>query len=109
METNELKVVSYYNENGNVKAGVRNGFKAQGVQMLLGELEAIDFMAIPNARGGISIPVATDSDTGDTIYMEIEVKVNTLDPDTAKKKAKKKATKTETDSGKTIVFYSAKN
>lgn len=109
---NELKTVIYYNENGNAKAGVRKAIKEQGIEMLVGELENIDLDVIQNARGGISIPVATDEKTNDIVYIEIDLKVNVLHPDTEKKKAKGKSKKSGTtvkDADGTITFYAKKD
>ena len=101
-----MKQVIYTNESGNVKATVRNAIKAQVIKQLPIELEDSVIELIPNARGGFSVEMAENSVNGDIIYAEIEIKINTLHPDTAKKGAKKKA-KSPSAEAKDIFEYKA--
>jgi hypothetical protein len=101
-----MKQVIYTNESGNVKATVRNALKSQVLVRLEGDLENSVMDLIPNARGGFSIPLAENSVNGDIIYAEIEVKINTLSPDTEKTKSKTKK-KASVGEAKDIFEYRA--
>ena len=101
-----MKQVIYTNESGNVKATVRNAIKAQVIKQLPIELEDSVIELIPNARGGFSVEMAENSVNGDIIYAEIEVKINTLSPDTEKTKSKTKK-KASVGEAKDIFEYRA--
>lgn len=89
-----MKTVTYYNEKGNVKATVRNALKKQVLNRMEIDLEDSVMEVIPNAQGGFSIPLAQDVN-GEIVYAQVEVKVNTTSPDTAKKGKTKKSTNSE--------------
>jgi hypothetical protein len=90
--------VQWYNEKGNVSVKVRDGVRPQilsKVVALLQDSGSFDDVVI-DANGAITIPIAEDTSTGDTIYAHFEMTVNNKDGMT-KTERKKKAKKAETE------------
>lgn len=87
--------INFYNENGNVSVKVRDGIRPQILNRVLETLGSSDNFeeVVKNVNGGISIPVAVDAGSGETIYAHFDMTVNTKSPDTKieRKKATKKA------------------
>lgn len=89
--------VKFFNENGNVSVKMREGVRSQIFAKALAAFEGSFEGAVKNANGGISVPVAVDEGSGETIYAHFEMTVNTKSPDvkTERKKSAKKAAAVE--------------
>lgn len=88
-----MKTLKWLNEKGNVSVKVRDGVRAQ-INAKLSAILSENFEdVVPNANGGFSIPVATDSGSGKPIYATVNFTLNMADP--AEKVARKSAPKKE--------------
>ena len=89
-----LSVINFTNEKGNVSAKVRGMVSAQVMGQIMTALGANPNLAevVHNVNGGLSIPVAKDHRTGETIYAHLAMTISTADP-TVKVERKKKTTK----------------
>lgn len=98
--------VKFYNEKGNPSVKVRNSIKEQSFAKVLLTLQADEYLAgaKKNANGGISIPVAEDTD-GKVIYANLELTISDKDP--AVKTEKKKSSKAEKDNDEVVSLFSA--
>lgn len=92
-----MVTVKFFNENGNVSVKVRDGIRPQILEKALSAMESAFEGAVKNANGGISVPVAVDEGSGETIYAHFDMTVNTKSPDikTERKKSAKKAATVE--------------
>ena len=92
-----MVTVKFFNENGNVSVKARDGIRPQILAKALSAMENAFKGAVKNANGGISVPVAVDEGSGETIYAHFDMTVNTKSPDvkTERKKTAKKATAVE--------------
>ena len=81
--------INFFNENGNVSVKVRDGIRPQILGKALSAMEGAFEGAVKNVNGGISVPVAVDEGSGETIYAHFDMTVNTKSPDikTERKKA----------------------
>lgn len=90
-----MVTVKFFNENGNVSVKVRDGIRPQILEKALSAMESAFEGAVKNVNGGISVPVAVDEGSGETIYAHFDMTVNTKSPD-IKTERKKSAKKTAT-------------
>ena len=92
-----MVIIKFFNENGNVSVKMREGVRAQIMSKALSAMESAFEGAVKNINGGISVPVAMDEGSGETIYAHFDMTVNTKSPDTKieRKKTTKKAATTE--------------
>ena len=92
-----MVIVKFFNENGNVSVKVRDGIRPQILEKALSAMEGAFEGAVKNANGGISVPVALDEGSGETVYAHFDMTVNTKSPDVKieRKKAAKKAAAVE--------------
>ena len=87
-----MKNLKWLNEKGNVSVKVRDNVRKQikekFAEMLLENFEE----SVPNANGGISVAVAVDEVSGQTIYAHFDFTVNMKNPNekTERKKGEKK-------------------
>lgn len=92
-----MKTLKWLNEKGNVSVKVRDSVRKQVkdkfAEMLLDNFEE----SVPNANGGISVPIAINESTNEIIYAHFDFTVNMKNPNekTERKKADKKADKPE--------------
>ena len=86
--------VNFTNEKGSVAVKVRAMCKDQVMAKLEKGLMSQFEDVGENAKGGYSIPIATDRRTGETVYAHIAVTISTSDPNEKKTKSGGKATKT---------------
>lgn len=92
-----MKNLKWLNEKGNVSVKVRDNVRKQikekFAEMLLENFEE----SVPNANGGISVAIAIDETSGQTIYAHFDFTVNLKNPNekVERKKADKKADKVE--------------
>lgn len=93
-----MVTINFFNENGNVSVKVRDGIRPQILSKALDVMSEGFEGAVKNANGGISVPVAVDATTGETVYAHFEMTVNTKSPDikTERKKTAKKTAAAET-------------
>ena len=87
-----MKTLNWLNEKGNVSVKVRDGVRKQ-VKEKFAELLLENFEeSVPNANGGISVAIATDKSSGQTIYAHFDFTVNLKNPNekTERKKGEKK-------------------
>ena len=91
-----MTTIKFTNEKGNVSAKARKHIKDSVIAKISAAFEAAGLEATINADGGLSLAVAADETTGDTIFTHLDFVVSTRDPSvkTAKTKTKAKA-KTE--------------
>ena len=89
--------IKFFNENGNVSVKVRDGIRPQILAKALSAMESAFEGAVKNANGGISVPVAVDEGSGETVYAHFDMTVNTKSPDikNERKKSAKKAAPAE--------------
>lgn len=92
-----MVAIKFFNENGNVSVKVRDGIRPQILEKALAAMSAEFEGAVKNANGGISVPVAVDEGSGETVYAHFDMTVNTKSPDikTERKKSAKKAAAVE--------------
>ena len=90
-----MVTVKFFNENGNVSVKMREGVRSQIMSKALSAMEGAFEGAVKNVNGGISVPVAMDEGSGETIYAHFDMTVNTKSPN-AKIKRKKTAKKAAT-------------
>lgn len=92
-----MVAIKFFNENGNVSVKVRDGIRPQILEKALAAMSAEFEGAAKNANGGISVPVAVDEGSGETVYAHFDMTVNTKSPDvkTERKKSAKKAAAVE--------------
>lgn len=76
--TPDLPQLDFINENGRVRASVRNKLNNATLNLLLGLFE--EGYTVPNASGGISIMQGIDTTTGAAVYTHIALKTNTKSP-----------------------------
>ena len=87
-----MQTLKWLNEKGNVSVKVRDCVRKQVKdkfsEMLLENFEE----SVPNANGGISVPIAINESDGKIIYAHFDFTVNMKDPNekTEKKKSEKK-------------------
>lgn len=87
-----MQTINWLNEKGNVSVKVRDGVRKQ-VREKFAELLLENFEeSMPNANGGISVAIAQDKSSGQTIYAHFDFIVNLKDPNekTERKKGEKK-------------------
>ena len=87
--------VKWLNEKGNVAVKVRDGVRAQVKGKAFAILAEQFEGAVENANGGISVPVAVDEVSGETIYAHFDLTVSTKSPDSKTERKKTKAATTE--------------
>lgn len=94
-----MTTIQFTNEKGNVSAKARKHIKDSVVAKIAQAFEAAGLESVVNADGGLSIAVAQDAATGNTIFTHLEFTVSTRDPavKTAKSKKKTKAPVTEVE------------
>lgn len=92
-----MVTIKFFNENGNVSVKMREGVRSQIMAKALKAFEENFEGAVKNVNGGVSVPVAVDEGSGETIYAHFEMTVNTKSPDvkTERKKSAKKAAAVE--------------
>ena len=92
-----MNVVAYRNEEGNVKASVRNNLNDQISGKLVEVLMGADLEPLTSARKTTCIALVEDSQTGSTVYAEISITITDkpLDQENKPRKGKAKE-KTET-------------
>lgn len=87
--------VNFYTANGNVSSKTREGISTQVKSKLVSALKEIEGFEdiVVNANGGLSVAVASDKGTGNTIFANLALTINDKDPmiKTERKKATKKA------------------
>lgn len=94
-----MKTLKWLNEKGNVSVKVRDGVRKQ-VKDKFAELLLENFEeSVPNANGGISVPIAIDQASGQTIYAHFDFTVNLKNPSekVERKKGEKKEKVEETE------------
>lgn len=91
-----MTTIKFTNEKGNVSAKARKHIKDSVIARIASAFETAGLEAVVNADGGLSIAVAQDAATNETIFTHLDFTVSTRDPavKTAKSKTKAKA-KTE--------------
>ena len=91
-----MTTIKFTNEKGNVSAKARKHIKDSVIAKISTAFETAGLEATINADGGLSLAVAADERTGETIFTHLDFVVSTRDPavKTAKTKSKSKA-KTE--------------
>lgn len=92
-----MTTIQFTNEKGNVSAKARKHIKDSVVAKIAQAFEVAGLESVVNADGGLSIAVAKDAVTGNTIFTHLEFTVSDRDPavKTAKSKKKAKAPATE--------------
>ncbi len=87
-----MSVISFTNEKGNVSAKVRSMVATQVMGQVVSALGSNPNLAevVTNVNGGLSIPVAKDHLTGNTVYAHLALTISTADP-TVKVERKKSA------------------
>ena len=91
-----MTTIQFTNEKGNVSAKARKHIKDSVIAKIVSAFEGAGLESVVNADGGLSIAVATDAATGETIFTHLDFTVSTRDPATKTAKSKKK-TKTTSD------------
>lgn len=87
-----MKTLNWLNEKGNVSVKVRDAVRKQ-VKDKFAELLLDNFdESVPNVNGGISVAIATDKSSGQTIYAHFDFTVNLKNPNEKieRKKGEKK-------------------
>ena len=87
-----MKTIQFTNEKGNVSVKVRDNVRKQ-VKEKFAELLLENFEeSVPNVNGGISVAIAQDKSSGQTIYAHFDFTVNLKSPNekTERKKGEKK-------------------
>ena len=94
-----MTTIQFTNEKGNVSAKARKHIKDSVVAKIAQAFEVAGLESVVNADGGLSIAVAKDAATGNTIFTHLEFTVSDRDPavKTAKSKKKAKAPTTEVE------------
>ena len=88
-----MTTIQFTNEKGNVSAKTRKHIKDSVIAKIAQAFEAAGLESVVNADGGLSIAVAQDATTGNTIFTHLEITISDRDPaiKTAKSKKKVKA------------------
>lgn len=87
-----MQTLNWLNEKGNVSVKVRDNVRKQ-VKEKFAELLLENFEeSVPNVNGGISVAIAQDRSSGQTIYAHFDFTVNLKSPNekTERKKGEKK-------------------
>jgi len=85
-----MTTIQFTNEKGNVSAKARKHIKDSVIAKIAQAFEAAGLESVVNADGGLSIAVAQDTTTGNTIYTHLEFTVSDRDPAVKTAKSKKK-------------------
>ena len=85
-----MTTIQFTNEKGNVSAKARKHIKDSVVAKIAQAFEAAGLESVVNADGGLSIAVAQDAATGNTIFTHLEFTVSDRDPAVKTAKSKKK-------------------
>ena len=89
-----MKTLKWLNEKGNVSVKVRDGVRKQVkdkfADMILDNFDE----SVPNVNGGVSVPIAVDESTGNTIYAHFDFTVNLKSPN---EKIERKKTEKKTE------------
>jgi len=85
-----MTTIQFTNEKGNVSAKARKHIKDSVVAKITSAFKDAGLDAVINADGGLSIAVAVDEATGETIFTHLDFTVSTRDPNTKTAKSKKK-------------------
>lgn len=91
-----MEKVIYRNEEGNVRAKVRNELNDQVSGMLVKVLLGADLEPLTSARKTTCLALVVDSQTGNTVYAEITIAITDkpLDKENAPRKGKSKTPET---------------
>lgn len=81
--------IKFTNEKGNVSVKARKHIKDSVIARITKTFEEGGLESIANADGGLSIAVATDEATGDTVYAHLAFTISTHDPMVQTAKSKK--------------------
>lgn len=85
-----MTTIQFTNKKGNASAKVRKHIKDSVVAKIVQAFEAAGLESVVNADGGLSIAVAQDAATGNTIFTHLEFTVSDRDPAVKTAKSKKK-------------------
>lgn len=88
-----MTTIKFINEKGNVSAKVREHVKASTIAKITEAFEAVGLVATVNADKGLSIAVAQDASTGETVFAHLDFTISTRDPSKATAKSKTKTKK----------------
>ena len=86
-----MTIIQFTNEKGNVSAKARKHIKDSVVAKIAQAFEAAGLESVVNADGGLSIAVAVDAATGNTIFTHLDFTVSDRDPAVKTAKSKSKA------------------
>jgi hypothetical protein len=86
-----MTTIQFTNEKGNVSAKARKHIKDSVIAKIAQAFEAAGLESVVNADGGLSIAVAQDAGTGNTIFTHLAFTVSDRDPSIKTAKSKTKA------------------